>query len=258
MGVCRPPRLGLYWTTKFPLAIHGVADVMSINDFQQLFRCLHLADNSAQIPVGQPGHDRLFNVRGLHDLLIPKFESEYHIHHECTIDEAIIPFKGRLAFKQYMKAKPTKWGIKVFVLADATNSYIRTFQIYTGKSLEDGNSSAGLCTKVVLDLMSGFEGSGLHLYTDNYYTSPSLYLHLYNRGISACGTARPNRIGFPKELLTKATKSNRGFVDFLSNGPLLATIWVDKRNIYFLSTIHVAEPPLGSTCTVKRRTTTGA
>ena len=258
MGVCRLPRLGLYWTTKFPLAIHGVADVMSINDFQQLFRCLHLADNSAQIPVGQPGHDRLFKVRGLLDLLIPKFGSEYHIHHECTIDEAMIPFKGRLAFKQYMKAKPTKWGIKVFVLADATNGYIRTFQIYTGKSLEDGNSSAGLCTKVVLDLMSGFEGSGLHLYTDNYYTSPSLYLHLYNRGINACGTARPNRIGFPKELLTKATNSNHGFVDFLSNGPLLATIWVDKRSIYFLSTIHVAEPPLGSTCSVKRRTTIGA
>ena len=106
--------------------------------------------------------------------------------------------------------------------------------------------------------MSGLEGSGLDLYTDNYYTSPSLYLHLYNRGINACGTAGPNRIGFPKELLTKATNSNSGFVDFRSNGPLLATIWVDKRSIYFLSTIHVAEPPLGSTCTVKRRTTTGA
>ena len=47
-------------------------------------------------------------------------------------------------------------------------------------------------------------------------------------------------------------------MDFRSNGPLLATIWVDKRSIYFLSTIHVAEPPLGSTGTVNRRTTTGA
>ena len=45
MGVCRLPRLGLYWTTNFPLDVHEVADVMSINRFQQLFRCLHLADN---------------------------------------------------------------------------------------------------------------------------------------------------------------------------------------------------------------------
>ena len=33
---------------------------------------------------------------------------------------------------------------------------------------------------------------------------------------------------------------------------------MDKRSIFFLSTIQVAEPPLGSTCTVKRRTATGA
>ena len=142
---------------------------MSINRFQQIFRCLHLADSSAQLHVGQPGHDRLIQVRGLLDLLIPKFESEYHIHQESTIDEAMIPFKGRLAFKQYMKAKPTKWGIKVFVLAVATNGYIRTFQIYNGKAFEDGNGSVGLCTKVVFDIM---EGSGLHLYTDNYFSLP--------------------------------------------------------------------------------------
>ena len=37
------------------------------------------------------------------------------------MDEAMIPFKGRLSIKQYMKDKPTKWGIKVFVLADARN-----------------------------------------------------------------------------------------------------------------------------------------
>ena len=43
------------------------------------------------------------------------------MHQQCSVDEAMIPFKGRLAFKQYMKDKPTKWGIKVFVLADATN-----------------------------------------------------------------------------------------------------------------------------------------
>ena len=121
--------------------------------------------------------------------LIHKFESEYHIHQEYMIDEALIPLKGRLAFKQYMKAMPTKWGIKVLVLADATNGYIRTFQIYTGKALEDAIVVLGLCTKVVLDLISGLEGSGLHLYTDNYYTSPSLYLHLYNCGINAYGTA---------------------------------------------------------------------
>ena len=44
-----------------------------------------------------------------------------------------------------------------------------------------------------MDLMEGLENTGLHLYTDNFYTSPSLFHHLYNRGIYACGTARSNR-----------------------------------------------------------------
>ena len=39
----------------------------------------------------------------------------------------MIPFKGRLGFKQYMKDTPTKWGIKVFVSADATNEYMKAF-----------------------------------------------------------------------------------------------------------------------------------
>ena len=55
---------------------------------------------------------------------------------------------------------------------------------------------------------------------------------------------------FPKELVTKATVHNRGYYDFRSNGPLLAAVWVDKRSIYFLSTLHIAE---ASAVTVKRR-----
>ena len=55
----------------------------------------------------------------------------------------MIPFKGRLSFKQYMKDKPTKWGIKVFTLSDATNGYIYRLQIYCGKSL-DSDTEVGL------------------------------------------------------------------------------------------------------------------
>ena len=91
--------------------------------FQQLFRFFHLNNNSKQVPYGQTGHDKLFKVRKLLDLLSPLFESEFEMHQSGTIDEAMIPFKGRLRFKQYMKDKPTKWGIKIFILADASTGY---------------------------------------------------------------------------------------------------------------------------------------
>ena len=94
-----------------------------------------------------------------------------------TIDKAMIPFKGQLGFKQYMKDKPTKWGIKVFTLSDATNGYVYRLQICTGKNIES-TSDVGLCSRVYLDMMSGLP-SGLKLFTDNYYTSPRLYSALH-------------------------------------------------------------------------------
>ena len=79
-------------------------------------------------------------------------------------------------------------------------------------------------------------------------------MHLYNKfGVNACGTCRVNRIGFPNELVIKSTKSNRGHYEYLSNGPLVASAWIDKRSIYFLSTLHVGELASGENVTVQRK-----
>ena len=256
MGIVKLPRLDMYWQVKHPLiATEGMSSIMSRIRFEQIYRFLHLADSSQQVPAGQPGHDKLFKVRNLLNLVLPKFESEYVMHESVTIDEAMIPFKGRLGFKQYIKNKPTKWGIKAFVLSDATNGYIYRMQIYTGKNA-DSDSSVGLCSRVVLDLMSGLEREGFDLYTDNYYTSPILYKSLYEKGINACGTMRPNRRGFPPELVHKRKDEARGFYDYRSNGPLLAAVWFDRRFIYFLSTMHSAES--STPVTVKRTNQDGS
>ena len=80
-------------------------------------------------------------------------------------------------------------------------------------------------------------------YTDNYYTIPHLYGELYKKGINACGTAWMNRKGFPKDLVHTTWKDvERGYYDYRSDGPLLATAWFDRRFIYFLSTMHSCEP----------------
>ena len=128
----------------------------------------------------------------------------------------------------------------MWVLSDATNENVKRFQVYTGRD-DRNDHSIGICSRVVLDLMQGFESSGLQLFTNNYYTSPILFNHLCNRGINACGTVRMNRLNFPKVLLTKATVNNRGFYDYRANGSLLAAVWVDKRSVYFVSTFHSVE-----------------
>jgi len=157
---------------------------------------------------------------------LPITTPNYTPHQAVTVDKAMIPFKGRLNFKQYMKNKPTKWGIKVFVLCDATNGYIYRMQIYKGKSMES-NYEVGLCSRVVLELMDGLE-----VYADNYYTSPLVYMTLYGNNNNPCGTARTNRTGFPKSMIRRE-REDRRYYNYLSNGPLLAAAWYDRRFIYF-------------------------
>ena len=207
---------------------------MSRNRFEQIFHFLHLADNTCV-----PGNDKRYKVRHFATLLISQFQSLYTLHQEVTIDEAMIPFKGRLSFKQYIKAKPTKWGIKVFVLSDTTNGYIYRLQIYTGKDMES-DTNTGLCSRVVLDMMSGLEADEFHLFTDNYYTSPQLSLTLYKKGVNTCGTSRTNRKGFPKDLIKTKREKQQGYHDYQSNGPLLAVVWYDRKFVHFVSTMHCA------------------
>ena len=153
----------------------------------------------------------------------------------------MIKFKGRLGFKQYLKDKPTKWGIKVFVLSDATNGYVSRFQVYTSKNSALSTGDHGLCTKAVLSLMQGIEDRCHKLFVDNYYTSPILFLALYEKKVLACGTARTNRKYYPKELRVKDGGKERGWYDYLSSPPLLACVWKDRRIINFPTTMHKAE-----------------
>ena len=81
---------------------------MSRNRFEQIFHFLQLADNTCDT-----GNDNLYKVRRFATLLTSQYQSLDILHQQVTIDEAMILFKGRLSFKQCMKAKPTKWGIKV-------------------------------------------------------------------------------------------------------------------------------------------------
>ena len=244
MGIATLPRLELYWTTKHPLIRPNLHEIMSQKRFEQILRYLHLNDSDSQVARGQDGFDILFKVRKLLDLICPLLASEYNTHEQLCIDEAMIPFKGRLGFKQYMKDKPTKWGIKVWVLADAKTGYVPRIQIYTGKNEDlDQAENMGLSSKVVVALLHGYGRYHPKTYMDNFYTSPSLFIDLYQKGINACGTARKNRKFFPKELATVTNKVDAGYYDYRSSGPLLAMVWKDKKIIHFMSTMHNSEGP---------------
>ena len=169
------------------------------------------------------------------DLLSPRSESEYHTHEDLSIDEAMIPFKGRLRIKQYMKDKPTKWGSKLlfWLMLEQAIPFVSKF--IRGNSSWIG-SEPGLCCRVVLELLNGLQYTCPKVYMDNYCTSPEVFLTLYNKGVNSCGTARANGKFYRTDLKVDKKSVCVGYYDFQSNGPLL-----DKQIIHFLSNIHVAQ-----------------
>ena len=57
-------------------------------------------------------------------------------------------------------------------------------------------------TKAVVGLLQkgNWLGKGLHVYMDNYYTSPELFYELHNKETFSGGTTRPNWKGMPKSI----------------------------------------------------------
>ena len=76
---------------------------------------------------------------------------------------------------------------------------------------------------------------GYHLGLDNYFSSPKLFLDLYDKATLATGTVRKNRKGLPKTCLS--TKLQNQGVCERRKGPLLCTSYKDgSKNLILLST----------------------
>ncbi|KAH9379061.1 hypothetical protein HPB48_001338 [Haemaphysalis longicornis] len=67
-------------------------------------------DNLQAKPGGTDGYDRLFKVWPILDLLKQNMRKVAPEQRQ-SIDEQIIPFKGRSTLKQYLKSNPTSGDI---------------------------------------------------------------------------------------------------------------------------------------------------
>ena len=79
----------------------------------------------------------------------------------------------------------------------------------------DNVGNIGKTGKAVLNVLRGLEQSHHHVYMDNFYTSPILFLAMKNMSLYACGTAR-NRKGYPmNELKAMPTRERRNCLAWL-------------------------------------------
>ena len=152
----------MYW-----LGVSEINKVMSLKRYKKLSEYLHILDNTNEPDPADIDRDPLFKVRPLITMAKRTFLANYKPKKAISIDEAIVPFKGRSIQRQYMPVKPVKWGMKVWCACEAKSGYLPQFDVNCGKGAD--GTEKGLGHDVVIKLATPFSGKYHHLYSDNFF-----------------------------------------------------------------------------------------
>ena len=127
-----------YWKQNHIMSVPFPAMVMTRDRFRALMWNIHPSDPEEDVKndhkKGTPLHDRLFRVKPLMDQIRSACQAHYHPGKNLAVDERMVATKAKTGMTQYMRDKPTKWGMKLFVLAESRNGYTINFNIYHGKA----------------------------------------------------------------------------------------------------------------------------
>jgi hypothetical protein len=245
MGIKDLPCIRDYWRISEPsLYCPIIASVMSRDRFEQILRCLHLVNkDTVETDKHSPLYDPLIKCRWLLEALIRNSQALQNADEYLCVDESIVAYAGRYcAFKQYIPSKPTRYGIKVWMLCCSTTKYCYVFEVYVGKTNtpnhnSEENVNCGSAYGVVSRLTSKLRHRWHTVAMDNFFTSPRLFEDMLASGFYCVGTARANRKGFPTSL-NIGKKSERGtlHVRVHRDRKMAAVHWTDCKGVCFLST----------------------
>ena len=163
MGVMQLPEIELHRSSKWVGEIPFFGRMFARKRFEQFFWMLHIHVSCDDLT--DPGK-RINKVKDVLQPLISNFQRSYQPGHNLAVDETMVRFHGHFGAKQYMPAKPTKYSIKAFTLADSENGYLFGCLVYTGHDTLDGVYSAlPQPARVVLHVSEPFLGKGHSIYT---------------------------------------------------------------------------------------------
>ncbi len=228
MGLVQMPKLDYYWSKSQLYGSKIIQNTISRDKFELLLKFLHFSNNNEK----DASEDRLVKLNPLLNLLKARFKSVYIPGSVVTIDETMVPWRGRLSFRQYVPGKAHKYGVKMFKVADM-NGYTWDFMIYTGK--QNPTTSLGHSQTVTMQLSEDLFGCYRTVVADNFFTSIALAKRLLENDTYLIGTLRCNRVGSGKKVIQKQLK--KGEIYGLQNSDGIKLIrWKDKREVLMIST----------------------
>lgn len=238
MGTIPLPNLKEYWTTARNAKIPYFGEIFRRDRFLQIFWMLHTNQKAAS---AQDIRTRTEKISNYLQYLDTKFRENFVSGRELSIDEAVVKFKGKISFITYNPKKPTKWGIRIYVLADANTGYVQAILPYYGSLTTETlvRPDLPVSSRIVLDLYQKVldlhpEVAGHIIFTDRYFTSIPLANALLQKKCYLTGTIQTNRKYIP-DVIKKPVFSGNKIVAYRSDEILLLS-WKDKRTVTLLST----------------------
>ena len=126
------------------------------------------------------------------------------------------------------------------MLADSSNGYTVDFNTYTGRAAGQTIGGHGLGYDVVIHLMAPYFGKGYQFFVDNFYSTFTLFKHLYDQGVVATGTILDSRCSFPRARKNSkewAKGQEQGSMRWVRDPPCLVLQWVDNEVVSMTTTV---------------------
>ena len=115
--------------------------------------------------------DKLTHIRFVFENIKSSLFKYYSPGTFLTVDERLARYRGKCSFRQFIQSKPGKYGIKLWIIADARTFYPVVIEVYVGKQ-QLSNKTDDLVFRLSDNLRAGHVIIG-----DNYFT----YLKLNQR-----------------------------------------------------------------------------
>ena len=206
MGIVHKPTISMYRSVDAIYLTPIYSQVMKRDRFYLILKFLHFNNNEdPSYDKDDDNRDKLHKVRPLIEIFRYVAKSVHCPGKYLSVDESLVLFKGRLQFKQYIKTKHARFGIKLYEWC-TTDGITLVFLVYCGKRMfhqDDPNSDMPMTERIPAVLMDSYLGKGYSLHTDNFYTSPTLAKFFLDNNTHLSGTVRSNRYNVPKNLVSE-------------------------------------------------------
>ena len=230
----------LHWSqAKVPVAaLTSFGEYMAHDRYEVIMRCwtfVQVMDDKQAFAARQ--RDRFWKIRPLCNALKKTFKDAYVPGTYLSHDEGCIEtFSKWCPCKQKILGKPMKSFVKLFMTC-CVNGYCHQFDVYQGKGDDDFSGLNSILKHARL-----YENSWRCFIFDRYYAHIRTFIGLRKLGLSAVGTMRSDRIGFPKFIDFKdSDKVERGTLNIAETnlpndmGKLVAMVWQDTVPVRFMS-----------------------